>query len=144
DHVVALDPPPDEAWLARATVLAWGAPELDFSARIHERDYTVREPLTALYRSLRGAGAAQGEHLAALLRGDGTPRSPRQAGRLLRVLAELGLVAVDPVGGRVEVLPADRTELERSPAYRALERRRREGLAWLSGRTAAAPAARAA
>ena len=56
-HVVAVDPPtrhlldhPEgEGW----THLAWGAPELDFAVRIHEWDFNLRDPLTALYRALR-------------------------------------------------------------------------------------------
>jgi single-stranded-DNA-specific exonuclease len=137
-HVVALDPPPWRAALAHATVLAWGAPELDFAAKIHEREYRLRDPLTSLYRVLRDAGGAQGERLCTLLRGEAPPRSPALAGRALRVLSELGLVVVDEHGGAVTVPDAQRTELERSPAYRAYGRTLEEGLAWLTERTAAA------
>ena len=54
------------------------------------------------------------------------------AGRLLRVLSELGLVTVttEPLAVAVPA-PAGRTELERSPAYRAYGERLRAGLAFL-------------
>jgi single-stranded-DNA-specific exonuclease len=140
-HVVALDPPPWQSGVAHATVLAWGAPELDFAGKIHEREYRLRDPLTSLYRTLRDAGGAQGERLSTLLRGEGPARSAALAGRLLRVLCELELVVVDEHGGAVTVPPAQRTELERSPAYRAYGRILEEGLAWLTQRTSAAPRA---
>jgi single-stranded-DNA-specific exonuclease len=143
DHVVAIDPPPSPACVVHATVLAWGAPELHFARQIHEREHRLRDPLAALYRALRDAGGAQDEHLATLLRGEGTPRSAPLAGRLLRVLAELDLVVCDPATRSVAVPPAERTQLERSAAFRAYSRRLEEGLAWLTDRTAA-PAARAA
>ncbi len=142
DHVVALDPPAGPDALALATVLAWGAPELHFAAQIHAREYRLRDPLTWLYRALRDAEGAQGERLAALLRGEDRRWSAALGGRLLRVLAELDLVAVDIAARRVDVPPAQRTQLERSAAYRAYERRLEEGLAWLTERTV--PASRAA
>lgn len=140
-HVVALDPPPWQAALAHATVLAWGAPELDFAMKIHEREYRLRDPLTSLYRALRDSGGAQGERLSTLLRGEAPARSAALAGRLLRVLSELELVVVDEHGGAVTVPSAQRTELERSPAYRAYGRILEEGLAWLTQRRSAAPRA---
>jgi single-stranded-DNA-specific exonuclease len=141
-HVVALDPPPWQAALAHATVLAWGGPELHFARQIHEREYRLRDPLAALYRALRDAGAAQDGRLVALLQGEDGPRSAPLAGRLLRVLHELELVELDVERRALRVPPARRTELERSTAFCAYERRLHEGLAWLSDRTA--PAARAA
>jgi len=141
-HVVAIDPPAGRAALAHVTVLAWGRPELDFALQIHERDFRLREPLTALYRALRDAGGAEGDRLIALLRGEGTPRPARLAGRLLAVLAELGLVAIDLDRRAVAVPAAQRTELERSATYRAAQDRLEEGFAWLTVPTA--PARRAA
>ncbi|UGS36822.1 hypothetical protein DSM104329_03233 [Capillimicrobium parvum] len=142
-HVVAIDPPHWRGGAAHATVLAWGVPELHFARQIHEREYRLRDSLAALYRALRDAGGAQGERLAELLRGPGRPRSAALAGRLLRVLTELELVELDRSAGAVRVPAAQRTELERSAAYRAYQRRLEEGLAWLSEPTADA-AARAA
>jgi single-stranded-DNA-specific exonuclease len=141
-HVVALDPPAGRAALAHATVLAWGEPELHFARQIHEREYRLRDPLAALYRALRDAAQPRDEQLVALLRGEDRPRSPAVAGRALRVLAELELVELDVGQRSLRVPTAERTQLERSPAFCAYERRLDEGLAWLSDRTA--PAARAA
>ncbi len=167
-HVVALDPPahPDmlralDALPGRGfTHLAWGDPELRFAQTIHAWEHTQREPLQAVYRALRAArrepalvpagdldvpepSGLRGPELHAVLRGDGSqPRTAAYAGRLLRVLAELGLVrAVDGDGDglAVAVVPdPERTALERSEAFNAYERRRTEGFAWLTHRTSPA------
>lgn len=139
-HVVALDPPagPVRAYGA-ITHLAWGAAELGFAEQIHERQYDLRDQLTATYRALRDAGGAGGEELEALLRGD--PRTPRPAvlaGRLVRVLAELHLVSLDPGSRTLTVPSAERTALERSSAFRAYQQRYEDGRRWLSGETAKA------
>ncbi len=144
-HVVAVDPPFDPALVAllqpsSATArahLAWGDAELRFAQRIHQWDFALREPLTALYRALRGPGEARGEALEAVLRGEGPqPRSAALAGRLVRVLAELDLVALEREGLalRLNESPA-RTALEHSPAFRAYHRRLEDGLRYLTSDT---------
>jgi single-stranded-DNA-specific exonuclease len=144
-HLVAVDPPPEPRLLAllerpsAATRghLAWGAPELRFAQRIHQWDFALREPLTTLYRALRGAGEVGGEALEAALRGEGPqPRSAALAGRLVRVLSELDLAALDRNGPalRLNEQPA-RTALEHSPAYRAYHRRLEDGLRYLTSDT---------
>jgi len=144
-HVVAVDPPcrphllgllehPSAA--ARAH-LAWGPPELRFAQRIHQWDFALRDPLTALYRVLRGAGEVRGEAFEAALRGEGPqPRSAALAGRLVRVLSELDLVVLDREGQalRLTETPA-RTALERSEAFRAYHRRLEDGLRYLTSET---------
>ena len=139
-HVVMLDPPAGPLRTCGAmTHLAWGPPELRFAAQIHEREYALRASLTATYRALRAAGQAAGEELEALLRGDAkTPRPAALAGRVLRVLAELHLVSLDPDSGTVTVLAAERTELERSEAFRAYQQRYEDGRTFLSEVTAKA------
>ena len=137
-HVVAVDPPPrpllghpaGEGW----THLAWGTPELDFAVRIHEWDFTLRDPLTAVYRALRAARVARGEAGETLLRGDGPqPRSAALAGRLVRVLTELGLVDLDRGGPALEVVERpQRTALERSAAFMAYQRRLEDGRQYLT------------
>ncbi|WP_267128340.1 hypothetical protein [Baekduia soli] len=130
DHLVALDPPlhPDhEALLLRGgsdrmAHLAWGSPELRCARETLHRDYALRPSLGRAYRALRdGAGlvGALGSLPAA------------SAARMLRVLLELGLVEVGE-DGEVAVPPAQRTELERSPSFRAAARRHDEGLRWLT------------
>jgi len=138
-HVVALDPPVtrdqdlrlrsgDGAQFAH---LAWGGPELGFAQDVLTRTHDLRPPLTELFRALRDAGPLAGDALGAVLLADG--RSPRLAGRLLRVLDELELADVDAVDRRVAVRAgAQRTELDRSATYRAGAARLAEGSAWLS------------
>jgi single-stranded-DNA-specific exonuclease len=134
EHVIALDPPAwpgGEALIASApgpergafAHLAWGAAEVEFALRVAQRSLDMREDLVALYKDLRAAGPVAGEQLASVLQGDRAhPRSAAHAARLVRVLAEVGLVAVEP-GPSCRLLDARRTELERSPTYmHALER----------------------
>jgi single-stranded-DNA-specific exonuclease len=139
-HVVMLDPPAGPLRTCGAmTHLTWGPPELRFAAQIHEREYALRASLTATYRALRAAGEAGGEELETLLRGDAkTPRPAALAGRVLRVLAELGLVSLDPDTRTVTVPSAERTALERSEAFRAYQQRYEDGRTFLSEVTAKA------
>jgi single-stranded-DNA-specific exonuclease len=144
-HVVAVDPPCDPRLLrllepSSAAVrahLAWGAPELRFAQRIHQWDFALREPLTALYRALRGVGEVRGEAFEAVLRGEGPqPRSAALAGRLVRVLSELDLAALDREGRALRLTePPARTALERSEAFRAYHRRLEDGLRYLTSDT---------
>jgi single-stranded-DNA-specific exonuclease len=141
-HLVAVDPPPHphlHALLERPSApawahLAWGEPELRFARRIHEWDFTLRDPLTELYRRLRRDGEASGEACEAVLTGKGPqPRSPALAGRLVRVLTELDLVALDRNGPALRTVePPARTALEASAAFRAYNRRLEDGLSYLS------------
>ena len=144
-HLVAVDPPSNPRLLVLIerpsegprSHLAWGEPELRFAQRIHEWDFALREPLTALYRALRGAGAVRGEALEAVLRGEGPqPRSAALAGRLVRVLTELDLVVLDREGPALRIAEAPaRTALEHSPAFRAYHERLEDGLTYLTSDT---------
>ncbi len=126
-HLVALDPPPGPAAQAalervqagRTTHLAWGGPELDFTQDVLEHDAVTRPALQALYRDLRDRPGAPLEDVLF-------------AGRLLRVLDDLGLAAVERGAPSVTLVPAERTDLERSAAYRAYRDRTEEALRWLS------------
>jgi single-stranded-DNA-specific exonuclease len=139
-HVVLLDPPAGPLRThGRMTHLTWGQPELRFAEQIHEREYALRASLAATYRALRAAGEAEGEELERLLRGDAkAPRPAGLAGRVLRVLAELQLVSLDPDGRALTVPPAERTALEGSAAFRAYQQRYEDGLRFLSEVTAKA------
>jgi single-stranded-DNA-specific exonuclease len=138
-HLVALDPPmhPDQEALLLAgdpsqiAHLAWGEPELRYCRDVLDRDLALRPSLTGTYRALRGGTGLDG----AL--GDLPAAS---AGRLLAVLLELGLVEID-AGGDVSVPPAQHTDLERSPAFRAAAARHAEGTAWLTSASATPRAA---
>jgi single-stranded-DNA-specific exonuclease len=139
EHAVVLDPPAhDHLWdlleLPSWTHLAWGDPELRFARRIHRWDFALRDPLTELYRRLRRDGEARGEAFEAALRGEGPqPRTPALAGRLVRVLTELGLADLDREGPALRLVePQARTALERSAAFRAYHRRLEDGLSYLT------------
>ena len=96
----------------------------------------LRAPLVAVYRELRAREEAAGEELEALLRGEGPHgRSPALAGRLVRILEELGLVSLDRDRPALAIRPSARTSLDRSQAYRAYSERHRDGLAFLSRAT---------
>jgi single-stranded-DNA-specific exonuclease len=133
-HVVALDPPAhahrrqrlEEAGPGFAH-LAWGDPELRFAQEAHDHDHPRRDQLVALYRALRDRAGAACETVL--------PGSPTRAGRMLRVLEELELVAIDRRAPGIELLDARPTELERSPAFRAYERRRKDAHRFLSEAT---------
>ncbi len=139
-HVVLLDPPTGPIRGHGAmTHLVWGPAELRFAEHIHEREYDLRVSLAATYRALRDAGGAGGEELEELLRGDPqTPRPATLAGRLVRVLAELHLVSLDPDSRTLAVPQVERTALERSEAFRAYQEHYENGRRWLSGETAKA------
>jgi single-stranded-DNA-specific exonuclease len=137
-HLVVLDPPScrsaDE--LIRCgrgfAHLAWGEAELRFAEQMHELEYQLRGSLVTLYRSLRLAGRVAGGELERLLRGEGPHGRPaRLAGRLVRVLAELGLVSLDRDLPALAIASEQRTELERSPAFRAYASRYEDGLTYL-------------
>jgi len=143
-HVVALDPPvlaAHERALAlagsgRTTHLAWGSPELRFTEDVLAHDIVSRQALTALYAALRDAPGAP---LEQVLRGPAAAeRTAVHAGRLLRVLVELGLVELGAAGTEWSLPPSEHTELERSTAYRAYGDRLQEARAWLSRASARA------
>ncbi len=145
-HLVALDPP---AEASRARLLtagdpgdwahrAWGPAEVRFAEQIHEQEFGLRASLTALYRTLRPVGDAAGEELEALLRGDGPhPRPPALAGRLVRILEELGLVSLDRASQALVLGSTERTSLERSPAFRVYATRLEDGRRFLTSLTRA-------
>ena len=130
-HVVALDPPAHAAQLDALVApmrevqrlhLAWGPAEQAFAQVAHAAHLPDRDAVVAAYRALRaaaGASAAGAEARTCL------GASPRTAGAELAVLAELGLVTVDPGSLRVSVPPPTRRlDLEASPRYAAAAARR--------------------
>jgi single-stranded-DNA-specific exonuclease len=140
--VVSLDPPVRERDRAIAgqagsrAYLAWGPAELRFAAHIHEREYGLRSSLAGCYRALRDRGGAAGRELETVLRQEAA--SPECAGRLLRVLTEVGLVALDRERRAVAVTERGAVSLEQSAAYRHYERLRQDGLTYLGLTTAQA------
>ncbi len=144
DHVVLVDPPAFEHLERLASLpgegggflhAAWGEPERRFAALMLEAQLAGRRELAAAFRELRDAGEAGGEELRKALEGGGShPRAPEAAARCLRVLAELGLVQGEPHGGagKVGVVSSEKTELERSAAFRAYRARYEEGTRYLA------------
>jgi single-stranded-DNA-specific exonuclease len=138
-QLVALDPPARPAHMALLqqgrgyTHLAWGDPELRFAQQMHELEYRLRASLVALYRALRARQRVAGEELEHLLRGEGPHGRPaRLAGRLIKVLAELELVSLDPELPALAIAGVTPTALDRSPSYRVYSRRYEDGRRFLS------------
>ena len=158
-HLVALDPPageqpldaakrapgPDEASFLH---LVWGPHEVEFALAAARAELDLRTALADVYRALRRAGTAEGDALEALLRGDGAhPRTPVQCARLLTVLGELGLVALERTDdGRrsCRAVASRRTSLDRSPTYRYGLRRLEECERYLAAEAARWPERRMA
>jgi hypothetical protein len=143
EHVVLVDPPQFAQVERLATAgkgyahLAWGEPEHRFALAMLDEQLARRDVLIALFRDLRDAGETEGDQLRGALRGSGRfPRAPESAARCVRVLAELDLLRGTPAreGGGVGVVSSERTELERSAAYRAYGARHQEGLRFLERR----------
>jgi len=146
-HVVALDPPVTAADLGAVGApgyihLAWGPAEVEFALHVARAGLDLRSAMVEVYRRLRDAGSAAGDDLRALLVGDGPyPRPGAVCGRIVRVLAELGLARYESRSCRA--LEAKRTSLERSASHRAYLRRLAEGERYLAGEAGRRPAAHA-
>jgi single-stranded-DNA-specific exonuclease len=136
-HVLALDPPVADAHAAlidERFTLAWGEAETSYALRAHEAGYDVRPVAAAVYRALREAAThVAAPSTGALAEAVAAAPSPAAAGRALRVLDELGLIRVD--GRTAALLPARRTDLDRSAAFRAYATRQAEGRARLGAAT---------
>ncbi|HEX4107069.1 MAG TPA: single-stranded-DNA-specific exonuclease RecJ [Solirubrobacteraceae bacterium] len=142
-HLLLLDPPAIAAHAAlvherpigQQVHLYWGEPELRCAQYVHDCEYGLRESLAALYRQLRDNSGASGPTLRELLLGEASgARSPALAGRLLRVLCELGLIELSREDEAIVLLDPVRTELERSAAFRAYTARHQAGLRYLTRR----------
>jgi single-stranded-DNA-specific exonuclease len=145
-HVVLFDPPASarqERLACRPTGEggflhpAWGEAERRFALAVLESRHAQRPELTAMFRDLRDAGECSGEDLRRALGGSGRhPRPPEAAARCFRVLSELGLArgAPEAGAGTVGVVSSERTDLERSAAFRAYSARYEEGKRYLERR----------
>ena len=134
----ALDHLPGEGW----THLAWGAPELRFAHTNTSSGTTpcaTRWPPSTAPCARRRCGRGEACEARAP-RARGRSRGPRRSpGRLVRVLAELGLVDLDREAPALTVVETpERTALERSPAFRAYQRRLEDGLRFLTSSTPSA------
>lgn len=122
-YLLALDPPVVEYGGAGDVVAAWGEPEIDFALEVLERRTALRGPLAAFYRALRESGGElAGRELEAAVRGpQKRSHDPRTCARLLAVLAELELAAVDLAAGaeRCTLLEQRPTSLGDSATFAA-------------------------
>jgi single-stranded-DNA-specific exonuclease len=119
--LICVDPPLDPragAAIGSSDVEAWWSwteAELTYSLHVLEREFALRPLMVALYRGLRDAGApVPALGLLALLP---EGHAPAGLGRAVRVLEDLGLVRVEESLAGVELVSADRVELERSPVF---------------------------
>ena len=155
-HLVALDPPaepggrellaaapgPGDAAFAH---LAWGPAEVEFALAVARDRFELRPALEDFYTALRDRGTLSGAELETALRGQGRhPRPATVCGRMLCVLTQLRLAEYDAAERSCRALPAARTSLELSPAYRLCAERLAEATALLHAEQAQPGAARAA
>jgi single-stranded-DNA-specific exonuclease len=145
-HVFVLDPPPFEDLSARLSAasgsisehsflhLGWGPAELEFARQALAQDYALRAPLAAVYRALEAnPPGVTGAALEQALSGAGRhPRPPAVVGRCLRVLAELGLVALEGASATVRTRNS-KVNLDRSAAFQSYMSLYEEGLKYLNG-----------
>ncbi len=144
EQVVAVDPPPSAAADAVARSgdgylhEAWGPGE-DLAEPCWDAEWSLRTALAEIYRALLAAGPIDGEPLRAIFAGPGRyPRTPEAAARCARVLVEIGVAESQGSGGArsIGVVSSERTELDRSGAWRAFETTHEEGRRYLQSRRA--------
>jgi single-stranded-DNA-specific exonuclease len=146
EHVVLVDPPRDAEDEVRSGLpclagdsgflhLLWTDSERDFAARSLAEQWPSRDTVAAAFRALREQGECGGEDLRKALAGPGEhPLCPEACARRFRVLSELRLVQGRPDGGAgsVRVVSSERTELQRSVAFRAYSERLSEAQRFLA------------
>jgi single-stranded-DNA-specific exonuclease len=146
EHVVLVDPPrsaEDElrSGLPRADGeagylhLLWTASEIEFATMALAEQWPSRGTVAAAFLALQERGECGGEDLRNTLSGAGRyPLCPEACARRFRVLAELGLAQGAPEGGAgvVRVVSSERTELQRSTAFRAYGERLSEAQRFLA------------
>ncbi|MGN6816515.1 MAG: single-stranded-DNA-specific exonuclease RecJ, partial [Solirubrobacterales bacterium] len=145
EHVVLVDPPPSEADASRAELpfeegpgflhLLWTDAERDFAVKALAEQWPGREAIVTVFRALREPSETSGNTLRQALAGSGThPLCPEACARRFRVLAELGLVQGEPEGGAgvIRVVSSEKTDLQRSAAFRAYSERLSEAQQYLA------------
>lgn len=132
--VICVDPPLDPraaSALASSPVEAWWSwteAELTYSLHVLEREFALRPLMVELFRGLRGAGApVPALGLLAFLPSGAAPAG---LGRAVRVLEELGLVRVGDGLSSVELISAERADLERSTVFTQAAAVVEEARAW--------------
>lgn len=141
EQVIAVDPPRSEMerrWVEGSGSgylhLAWTAGGDDLAETCWDRAWELRADLAEIYRAA-AAGASSSE----VLGGAGSHRRAASvSARCIRVLSELGLVALEGQGldRTVRVVSSERTDLNRSPTYRAYLEHHRKGRTFLQSQRA--------
>jgi single-stranded-DNA-specific exonuclease len=145
-HVVLVDPPRstrDEMLTGLPCAekgpgflhVLWTEAEREFAAKALAEQWPGREAVARSFRALREPGDVDGEQLRKFLAGEGKyPLCPEACARRFRVLSELGLLQGAPEGGAgvVRVVSSERTELQRSAAFRAYGERLSEAQRFLA------------
>jgi single-stranded-DNA-specific exonuclease len=146
EHVVLVDPPrnaedelrtglsrPDGA--AGFLHLLWTDAEVGFASKVLAEQWPSRDTVAAAFRAVRVQGEGSGEDLRQALAGRGRhPLCPEACARRFRVLCELGLLQGAPEGGAgiVRAVSSERTDLQRSAAFRAYSERLSEAQRFLA------------
>ncbi len=146
EHVVLVDPPSgqlDEIHAGLPCVegepgflhILWTEAEREFATKVLAEQWPSRDTVAATFRTLRERGGSNGSDLREALAGAGTySLCPEAAARRFRVLGELGLLRGSPEGGAgvVRAVSSERTELQRSAAFRAYSDRLSEAQRFLA------------
>jgi len=146
EHVVLVDPPRSALDETLAGLpcpdggpgflhVLWSDPEREFASKALAEQWPGREAVVGSFRALREMGEASGEELRKALAGEGNhPLCPEACARRFRVLSELGLLQGEPEGGAgvVRVVSSEKTELQRSAAFRAYGERLSEAQQFLA------------
>jgi single-stranded-DNA-specific exonuclease len=146
EHVVLVDPPRDAGDEMRAGAscldgapgflhLLWTDAEVDFAAKVLAEQWPSRDTVANAFRGLKDQGECGGEELRNALAGAGRyPLCPEACARRFRVLSELGLVQGAPTGGAgtLRAVSSERTDLQRSAAFRAYSDRLSEAQQYLA------------
>jgi single-stranded-DNA-specific exonuclease len=146
EHVVLVDPPSSEADGFPAELpfeegpgflhLLWTDAERDFAVKASAEHWpAAREAIALTFKALRELDQANGSALRQALAGEGAhPLCPEACARRFRVLAELGLVQGKPEAGAgvIRVVSSERTDLQRSAAFRAYSEKLSEAQRYLA------------
>jgi single-stranded-DNA-specific exonuclease len=146
EHVVLVDPPRGVEDEQRAGLPHGGEEagfvhalctdaEREFAAKALAEQWPGREAVAAAFKALRELDEAAGDHLREALAGAGSyPLCAEACARRFRVLSELGLVqgAPEAGAGAVRVVSSERTDLQRSAAFRAFSERLSEAQRYLT------------
>ncbi|MHB1325492.1 MAG: single-stranded-DNA-specific exonuclease RecJ [Thermoleophilia bacterium] len=144
DHLVFVDPPLNAEALDFLVSTApdafvhlfYCSDEVQFTHKVLEHEYDLRSPLTRVYRHLEaGKTYPLNETTERLLLAGGKHlRQPLLVARCLKILEELSLISFmnGKEGPMLTLLEAERTELDRSATYAAIQCFYKECLQFLS------------